>query len=265
MTVRQRTTPLGWAIGTARLIIKPAMLALTKRDWIDGTKIPADGGCLVVVNHLSYADPLVTAYFFYEHGRVPRYLAKAGLWRNKFLRPLLDNAQQIPVERLTSTAVGAFDAGVAAVQRGELVVVYPEGTITRDPELWPMVGKSGAARIALATQCPVIPLGQWGVQELMPAYRGKLKISLKRPMVHLKVGEPIDLSDLYGQEVTTEVIAQATDRIMAAVTEIVEELRDDTAPAQRFDPRAAGVREIGNPNQAEPKIENQDQQQEGDA
>ena len=53
---------------------------------------------------------------------------------------------------------------------GECVVVYPEGTITRDPDLWPMVGKSGAARIALATGCPVIPIGQWGAQEVLAPY-----------------------------------------------------------------------------------------------
>ena len=54
---------------------------------------------------------------------------------------------------------------------GECVVVYPEGTLTRDPDLWPMTGKSGAARIALETGCPVIPVGQWGAQELLRAVR----------------------------------------------------------------------------------------------
>ena len=57
-----------------------------------------------------------------------------------------------------------YDAAVAAVRKGECVVVYPEGTLTRDPAQWPMTGKSGAARIALETGCPVIPVGQWGPQ-----------------------------------------------------------------------------------------------------
>ena len=87
----------------------------------------------------------------YDHGRLPRYLAKAGLFKNKFLGFFLRSAGQIPVDRRRKNAAGAFDAAVAAVRDGECVVVYPEGTITRDPDLWPMVGKSGAARIALAT------------------------------------------------------------------------------------------------------------------
>lgn len=248
MTIRKHTQPLGWAVGIARLVIKPAMLTLTKRDWRGGESLPASGGCVVVLNHISYADPLVSAHLIYDHGRVPRYLGKAGLWKKKWLGAMLTNARQIPVERLTSTAVGAFDAAVEAVNQGEMVVVYPEGTITRDPDLWPMVGKTGAARIALATRCPVIPLGQWGAQELMPPYTGSLKISLRRPTVHLLVGDPLDLSDLYADEVTPEAVAEATTRIMAAITDLVAQLRHQVAPPERFDPKIAGVHEIGDPH-----------------
>lgn len=261
MAVRKRTQPLGWAIGAARFVIKPASVSLTRREWIDGEKIPASGGCVVVLNHLSYADPLLTGHFFYDHGRVPRYLAKAGLWRNKYLKPLLENAQQIPVERLSSSAAGAFDAAVAAVERGELVVVYPEGTITRDPDLWPMVGKSGAARIALATRCPVIPMGQWGAQDLMPAYAGKVRLSLGRPLVRMKVGDPVDLSDLFDRPTSGAAVRAATDRIMAAVTDLVADLRGEAAPAQRFNPRTAGGSGIGRPHENDQQFD----RQEGDA
>ena len=124
----------------------------------------------MVFNHISHVDPLTAAHFVYDHGRIPRYLAKSGLFKNKALGAFLRGAGQIPVERLSKNADGAYDAAVAAVRAGECVVVYPEGTITRDPDLWPMTGKSGAARIALATGCPVIPVGQWGAQELLPPY-----------------------------------------------------------------------------------------------
>ena len=80
---------------------------------------------------------------------------------------------------------------------GECVVVYPEGTITRDPDLWPMAGKSGAARIALATGCPVIPIGQWGAQDLLAPYAKKPDLFPRKP-VTMKVGDPVDLSDLVG-------------------------------------------------------------------
>jgi len=141
---------------------------------------------------------------------------------------------------------------VAAVRAGECVVVYPEGTITRDPGGWPMTGKTGAARIALETACPVIPIGQWGAQALLAPYAKRPDL-FPRKTVTMKVGDPVDLSDLVGQEHTPVVVAQATDRIMAAVTALVAEVRGELAPAERFDPRAAGVAAIGNPHRTSDK------------
>ena len=138
---------------------------------------------------------------------------------------------------------------VEAVRQGECVVVYPEGTLTRDPDLWPMAGKSGAARIALATGAPVIPVGQWGAHEVLPPYTKRPKL-VPRKRVVMKVGDPVDLADLTeiaGEHPTAQIINQATARIMAALVAIVEELRGEQAPAERFDPRRAGVQQIGNP------------------
>ena len=248
--VRKHQQSRGWALLTAVVLLKPALLALLKREWIDADKIPATGGCVVVPNHVSHLDPLAAAHVIYDYGRAPRYLAKSALFNVFFVGTVLKGARQIPVERMTHDAVGAFDAAVAAVRAGEVVVVYPEGTITRDPDQWPMRGKTGAARIALETQAPVIPMGQWGVQDLLPAYSAKFR-PFPRKGVRVKVGDPVDLSDLYDQPISPEVIKEATDRIMAAITVLVEELRGAKAPAERFDPRAAGVKEIGNPKKDE--------------
>ena len=244
--VRKHQQPRGWALLTAVAILKPTIRAALRREWIDGDKIPATGGCVVVLNHVSHLDPIASAHIIYDHGRSPRYLAKSGLFRVFFVGTILRGAKQIPVERMTADAVGAFDSAVAAVRAGEVVVVYPEGTITRDPDGWPMRGKTGAARIALETQAPVIPMGQWGVQDLLPAYSTKLR-PFPRKQVRVKVGDPVDLSDLYELDLSPEAIRIATDRIMAAITALVEELRGGHAPAERFDPKAAGVKEIGNP------------------
>ena len=249
MTVRRLRQRRGWAWAIAVPIVKPLLLLTTRPHWVDGEKIPAEGGCLVVFNHISEVDPLIAAHIMYDHGRLPRYLAKANLFKSKLLGFFLRAAGQIPVERLSKNAAGAFDAAVAAVRAGELVVVYPEGTITRDPELWPMVGKSGAARIALETRCPVVPIGQWGAQEVLAPYARKPDL-FPRKTIEMKVGDPVDLSDLYAQERTTAVVNQATDRIMAVLTDLVEEVRGETAPAERFDPRKAGVAQIGNPKKA---------------
>jgi 1-acyl-sn-glycerol-3-phosphate acyltransferase len=245
--VRRNQEPRGWAWGLGVAIAKPALLATTKPNWIDGDKIPASGGCLIVLNHISHVDPFMAAHLLWDHGRLPRYLAKSGLFKSKALGGFLKSAGQIPVERMSRNAVGAYDAAVAAVRAGECVVVYPEGTITRDPATWPMTGKSGAARIALETGCPVIPVGQWGAQELLAPYAKRPDL-FPRKTVTMKVGDPIELGDLVPMEHTAVVIAQATGRIMDAITALVAEVRGEEPPAERFDPRTAGVASIGNPH-----------------
>jgi 1-acyl-sn-glycerol-3-phosphate acyltransferase len=248
--VRKLQQKRGWAWNIAVPLVKPLLLATTTRTWVGGEKVPHTGGCIVVFNHVSHVDPLLAAHFVYDHGRLPRYLAKSGLFKNRVLGFFLAAAGQIPVERLTKNAFGAYDAAVAAVRNGECVVVYPEGTLTRDPAQWPMTGKSGAARIALETGCPVIPVGQWGAQQLLAPYAKRPRLFPPKHIT-MKAGDRVDLSDLIALPRTPEIVQQATDRIMDALTELVAEIRGEAPPAERFDPRRAGVRQIGNPNKKE--------------
>jgi 1-acyl-sn-glycerol-3-phosphate acyltransferase len=243
--VRKLQQKRGWAYSLAVGVVKPTLLLFTRRTWEGGENIPVSGGCVVAVNHISQIDPLTLAHFLYDHGRLPRYLTKDGLWKVPLLGKVLDNSGMIPVSRQSTEASRAFDSAVEAVRRGECIGVYVEGSITRDPDGWPMRGKTGAARIALATGCPVIPVGQWGAQELWPAYSKRPRI-FPRTTVRYQAGPPVDLADLQGKPQTAEVLREATDRIMAAITRIVEDLRGETAPPERFDPRAAGIRETGN-------------------
>ena len=247
MKVRKLQQKRGWAFNVAVPILKPPLLGVSSRTWIDGEKIPATGGCILAFNHISHIDPLLAAHFVYDHGRLPRYPAKSGLFRNKALGGFLRAAGQIPVERLSRNAIGAFDAAVQAVRDGECVIVYPEGTLTRDPNLGPMTGKSGAARIALETGCPVIPIGQWGAQQILYPYATKPDL-FPRKHITMKAGDPVDLSDLVALPRSQAVINQATDRIMDAITAIVADIRGEVPPAERFDARKAGVTQIGNPN-----------------
>lgn len=247
MTRRKLDQPRGWAWTVAVGILQPTLVTLTRRNWIDGDKVPATGGCVIALNHVSHVDPLIAAHFLYDHGRLARYLAKAGLFDNAALGFFLRAAGQIPVKRESSDATGAYAAAVQAVRDGECVVVYPEGTITRDPRLWPMTGKSGAARIGLETGCPVIPVAHWGVQDILAPYAKKPDV-LPPKKVTAKAGDPVDLSDLAGSPHSTENTKLATDRIMDAITGLLEEIRDEKAPAERFDPRKAGVRLTGNPH-----------------
>lgn len=245
--VRKLTERRGWAWGTVVAIVKPTLLAATKHEWIDGEKIPAEGGCIIAMNHVSHIDPFTLGWLTYEHGRLIRYLAKDSLFDLPVLGRIVKDARMIPVSRLSSDAAQAFVAAVEALHAGGCVGVYPEGTITKDPTGWPMRGKTGAARMALETGCPVIPIGQWGAQEILAPYSFKPHF-IPRRTARYKVGDPVDLDDLKGRPITNEVLHLATDRIMDAITVLVGDLRQETPPAERFDPRAAGVNEIGNPN-----------------
>ena len=231
----------GWAVGVAAIILKPTLGATTRRTWIDGERVPAEGGCVIALNHLSHIDPLTAALFVYDHGRVPHYLAKSGLFDNKLLGAFLKAAGQIPVRRDSRAAVGAYAAAVEAVREGRCIVVYPEATITRDPDMWPMRGKSGAARIALETGCPVIPVGQWGAQEILPPYTKKPYLFPRRKIT-MKVGDPVELDDLRAQRRTPAVVNEATERILAAITHQLELIRGEEAPAERYDMRVQGDR-----------------------
>ena len=239
----------GWGFAVAVAIVKPVLLLLTRHRWIGGDKIPAEGGAVLVANHVSHVDPLTFAHLVYDHGRLPRYLAKAGLFDVFFVGAVLRNTGQIPVYRQSADAAKAFSAAVDAVRRGRLVVVYPEGTLTRQPELWPMVGKTGAARIALTSDVPVIPVAQWGAQEILYPYAKRPKL-FPRHTVHAKVGDSVDLDDLRALPTSPENLRIATDRIMDAITELLADIRQEEPPAERFDPRKAGVRETGDPRKS---------------
>lgn len=252
MSVRNWPRKPGAGFQVARVILLPTLTAMSRRNWIDADKIPASGGVVLVANHTTKIDPLTIAHFVHHNGRAPRFLAKEGLWEVPGVKWILTDAKQIPVARMSGDAHTAFAAAEQALRDGECIVVYPEGTVTRDPDLWPMRGKTGAARMALATGVPVIPVAHWGEEEILPPYAKRPHL-FPRKTVTVKAGDPVDLADLLGGEITSEKINEATDRIMAALTHVVADLRGADAPVERFDPKAAGVAEIGNPNKKKRK------------
>lgn len=237
----------GWAFGFCVGLVEPVLLLITKRRWKGGENIPSTGGCVLAVNHVSHVDPFTFAHFVYASGRIVRFLAKAELFGLPVLGRIVRSAGQIPVYRLTTDASVSFTAAVEAVRADKCVVVYPEGTITRQPELWPMTGKTGAARIALSSGVPVIPIAQWGAQDILAPYAKRLRL-LPRKTISMTAGRPVDLDDLRAAPLSPEVLREATDRIMDAVTALLEDIRCERAPAERFDPKTAGVRQIGNPH-----------------
>jgi 1-acyl-sn-glycerol-3-phosphate acyltransferase len=223
------------------------MMLLTRRDWHGAENFPGSGGFVVCPNHISYADPFAFAHFLYDNGKPPFFLAKSEVFGIPIFGRLLAAAQQIPVQRGTRHAAEAFAAAVAAVQDGKCVPIFPEGTLTRDPQIWPMRARTGAARVALTTRCPVIPVAQWGAQDIQGPYARELHLFPRKTM-RMLAGPAVDLSDLYDRPLDAATLNAATDRIMDAITAQLETLRGEQAPAIRFDSRAAGVAEIGNPH-----------------
>lgn len=237
----------GWALSLVVALLRIPVMLLTKRDWRGTEHLPPAGGCVLAANHVSEFDPIPFGHFVIDNGRLPRFLGKAEVFAVPIIGAIITSAGQIPVTRKTTDAAKAFGAAVAAVKAGECVVVYPEGTISRDPGLWPMTGKSGAARIALTAGCPVIPCAQWGPNDLLAPYARKPSLFPRKTM-HVWAGPPVPLSDLQSQPLTTAVLSEATARIMAAITALLEQIRGERAPTERFNPRRAGVPETGNPH-----------------
>ena len=213
----------------AVIVIRPLLWLLFKTDFAGRENLPRKGGFIVAVNHISYVDPFAVALLLHTSKRRPRFLAKSSLFTIPLAKQVLNGAKQIPVFRETSDAGNALRAAVDAVQAGECVVVYPEGTVTRDPAGWPMASKTGIARLALMTGAPVVPIGQWGPQEFL-AYREKRPHVFPRKTLRMRAGPPVDLSQWAGAEPTSEVLRAMTSKIMGEVTALVAGIRGETPP-----------------------------------
>lgn len=210
---------------------------VTTRDWRDQHKVPQTGGVILVANHISNFDTLALGEYLIWSGRWPRFLGKSEIFRTPIIGWLGRACGQIPVYRNTDRAKDALVAAEAALRDGKAVMMYPEGTITGDPDLWPMTGHHGCARLALSTGFPVVPLGQTGADLVLG--RKRLiwpRLYPKKPM-QVICGDPVDLSDVDGKELTKDVLERATVRIMDAITELVAELRGESAPELRYDIR----------------------------
>lgn len=220
---------LGFWRRLAWLVVKPPMLLLTRRDWRGAEHLAGEGGMILVANHLSYADPLVAAHFVYDAGRWPQFLAKAELFRVPVLGRLLRLVRQIPVDRGTADAARALDAAVAAIKAGDAIIIYPEGTITNQPDLWPMRGKTGVARLWLATGVPVVPVVMWGPQRLIDPRTRRIRPRPRTP-VTVVAGPPIDLSAYEGATADSATLIAITEVVMRRVADLLGEIRGETPP-----------------------------------
>jgi 1-acyl-sn-glycerol-3-phosphate acyltransferase len=228
-----------YGMAAAIAVIHPTASLLFELRYRHGERIPPTGGVLLVANHVSVLDPLACARLVFDNGRLPHFLAKQSVFKG-FAGTLLRSAGQIPVLRFSAEAHGALDAAKADLDAGNVVVIYPEGSVTRDPDWWPMQARTGVARLALTTDAVVLPVAQWGPHRVHDYHTKKLHLRLRTPADYL-VGEPVDLSAeraevRAGRPLSVELLRETTDLIMARVRDQLGELRGETPPAT-FHPR----------------------------
>lgn len=230
-----------WVKWVVSRIVRFALWLVTKPEWKGTENVPAQGGVIIATNHLSVTDPLTVAHFLYiGTRRWPTFTMKDAVMKIPVVRSVAKSTGQIPIKRNSADAVKALgEAEKALVEDGSSVIIYPEGTCTRDPELWPMTAKNGVARLALTTGVPVIPVAHWGEQHLLPYGEKKPHLLPPRKRVQFRAGPAVDLSEFRDQPITTTVLDGATRAIMADITALQAEIRGEEPPTEPFDFRKA--------------------------
>jgi 1-acyl-sn-glycerol-3-phosphate acyltransferase len=215
-----------------------------QRGRADAARQLPDGPLIVISNHTSYADGLLLALACRRMGRSLRLLATSGVFGAPLIGSLARRLGFIPVKRGTAEAAHSLDAAIAALAHGEAVGLYPEGRISRHPERWPERSKTGAVRLALASNAPIVPVAMEGAHRVVGVRRipATLFVNLfRRPKVRTLVGAPIHIRALMniGDDVqpTADEVRLAADQVMARLVALLAELRDETPEHPEGAPR----------------------------
>jgi 1-acyl-sn-glycerol-3-phosphate acyltransferase len=223
----------GFWIAFAAVFVYPLGWLFSRARYEGREHMPASGGALFVANHISHLDPIYSALFVHTARRVPRFLAKHSLWNIPVLRSVLRGSQQIPVYRDSADAQQSLREGTRALQAGKVVIIYPEGTITRDPDGWPMHARTGVARLALTSDVPILPAVHWGTRDVLDKYNRKFR-PLPRKGVTVRCGPPVDLSAYRDRPIDAALLREVTDLLMVRVRELLAEVRGEPAPQEFY-------------------------------
>jgi 1-acyl-sn-glycerol-3-phosphate acyltransferase len=193
-------------------ILAPLFHLLFRIRYRDRGNIPRDGGVILASNHISVLDPVIISMAVTTTGRAVRFLAAAEFFRKPVIGWGLRRIRQIPIRRGASDR-RALEQAAGVIRRGALAGIFPEGTVSPDGNALP--GKRGAARIALASEVPILPCGIWGTRARWP--RGGIRCGGPlRPRVVVSFGPVIRPA---GKLEDPEDVQALTDRIMAAIGE----------------------------------------------
>jgi 1-acyl-sn-glycerol-3-phosphate acyltransferase len=178
----------------ADLVYPPVIVAIKtfwkylglKFDFEGEENVPRTGGAILAINHVSYLDFAITGTAALPAGRFVRFMAKKEIFDNKLAGPLMRGMHHINVDRSNGSA--SFVAALRALKSGEIIGIFPEGTISTSFEIKGL--KSGAVRLAMGAGVPVIPTIVWGSQRI---WTKGVKRDLRRKSypVTVSFGEPI--------------------------------------------------------------------------
>ncbi|NYE94641.1 1-acyl-sn-glycerol-3-phosphate acyltransferase [Psychromicrobium silvestre] len=215
--------------------LRPLMNIMLGKEWLQLEKLPRDTGFIICPNHCTEIDPILVGQMLYSNGLPPHFLTKASLFKIPVVGKVLAGSLQIPVDRAGPTARRSLEVAQEVLDQRGAIVIYPEGTLTRDPDLWPMKGHTGAARLALQTGAPVIPVAHWGAQEVFPRYAKMVKL-FPRKKVRMIVGDPVDLDEFRDKPQDKQLLDAVTEKILVEITLLLAGLRGEQPPGERWDP-----------------------------
>lgn len=244
MAVRRGPGPVkdkanGW-LRLCEVVFYPLTWALGRRHVVGAEHLAIPGPVLVVANHVSHIDPLFDSVVIRKAGRWPHIMAKASLWKLPIVGAVMRGTQQLPVERSGSGGQDALEVATNALNAGQAVLIYPDGTVTKDPDMWPMRPRPGVAALALSGDFPVVPMARWGTQNVYRSYGGSGRFKpLPRKDIHILIGPPVDLSAYRGQPADLRAIRDVSYLIMGAVRDLLGEVRNSEPPEAFFDPKKA--------------------------
>ncbi|NNG36584.1 lysophospholipid acyltransferase family protein [Nakamurella aerolata] len=235
-----------------RVVLYPLTRLLGRRTFLGVDKLNRSGPMIVVANHISHLDPIYDAVLIDKAGRLPRIMAKASLWKLPVVGAALRGTGQVPVYRAGEDGPSAVDAAREVLAAGGVVLIYPEGTVTREPDFWPMRPRPGVAALALSGDYPVVPVVHWGTQRVYNSYRtaGGRKLRLwPRQDVVVAVGDDIDLSRFRsaggvaaGSQLDAKAVLGASLQIMNSIKDQLGQIRGEQPPAALFKPAKADGR-----------------------
>ena len=225
-------------------VLNVALPAWLKLEVSGAENLPEEGGFLLACNHISLLDGPVAFWALARHGVELQIMAKAELFKVPVLKHLFKGIKMVPVDRKAADRSKVLTPTLNALKAGGAVAIYPEGTLTGDPELWPMKLKTGAARLALDAGVPVVPFAIWGSEKVV-AYGSRPDLRPRRP-IRCKIGAPIDLSDLTSDQGSQDrnAVEAANVRILHGMRTTLAELRGEEAPQQLWDPTTESYIEL---------------------